>query len=110
MRCVLAVSLLLAIPPALILNAQVPQHLRLELLRGQLLGRDFERRQNEFRAWKLQERRRVPNYNAQLNGAVIDFHNHISKDDHYLLTNCGICRKYIGEIKSCTKKLEQAMK
>jgi hypothetical protein len=110
MQCVIAVFLVFAIWPALLLNAQVPQHLRLELLRTQLLGRDFQRRQNEFLAWKLEERRRVPGYNAQLNGAVIDFHNHILKDDHYLFTNCGICRKYIGEIKSCTNKLEQAMK
>jgi hypothetical protein len=41
MQCVLAVSLLLAIPPALIVNAQVPQHLRLELLRAQLARARF---------------------------------------------------------------------
>jgi len=56
----------------------------------------FEKRQNEFRARKLQERRNVPVYNAHLNGALIDFHNHISKDEHYLVTNCGICRKYLS--------------
>jgi len=75
-----------------------------------MLGRDFEKRQNEFRAWKLQERRNVPVYNVHLNGALIDFHKHILKDEHYLLTNCGICRKYLSEIKSYSKKLEQAMK
>jgi len=41
---------------------------------------------------------------------VIEFHNHILKDEHYLLTNYGICRKYIGEIKSYSKKLDHAMK
>ena len=108
LRCSLA--LLLLVLPVVVLNAQTPSYLRLELLRAQMLGRDFEQRQNDFRLWKLQERRRVPAYNAQLHGAVIDFHNHILKDEHYLLTNCGICRKYIGEIKSYSKKLEQAMK
>jgi len=86
LRCAVALLLLLAIPPGAVLNGQVPQHLRLELLNAQMLGRDFKRRQSDFRAWKLEERRRVPGYNAQLNGAVVDFHNHISKDDHYLLT------------------------
>jgi hypothetical protein len=43
MQCVIAVLLVFAIWPALLLNAQVPQYLRLELLRTQLLGRDFER-------------------------------------------------------------------
>ena len=47
------------------------------IAQGPMLGRDFERRQNEFRSWKLQERRRVPTYNALLNDAVIDFHKHI---------------------------------
>jgi hypothetical protein len=75
-----------------------------------VLGRDFEKRQNEFRAWKLEERRNVPVYNAHLSGALIDFHKHISKDEHYLVTNSGICRKYLSEIKSYSRKLEQAMK
>jgi hypothetical protein len=52
----------------------------------------------------------VPVYNAHLNEALIEFHEHISKDEHYLVTNCGICRKYLSEIKSYSKKLEQAMK
>ena len=86
------------------------QTMSLELLEAQMRGRDFEKRQNDFRLWKLQERRKVPAYNAHLNGAVIEFHNHILKDEHYLLTNCGICRKYLGEIKSYSKKLQQAMK
>lgn len=85
-------------------------HLRWELLRAQMLGRDFKKLQGDSRLWKEQERRRVPVYNVHLNGAVIDFHNHILKDEHYLVTNCGICRKYISEIKSYSKKLEQAMK
>ena len=52
----------------------------------------------------------MPVYNAHLNGALIDFHNHISKDENCLVTNCGICRKDLSEIKSYSKKLEQAMK
>ena len=108
--CSLALLLLLALHPVVVLNAQLPDYLRLELLRAQTLDRDFEQRQNDFSLWKLQERRRVPVYNAHLNGAVVDFHNHILKDEHYLATNCKICRKYIREIKSFSKKLEQAMK
>ena len=104
-----SLALILAVGPIVVLNAQTPNYLRLELLRVQTLGRDFEQRQNDFRWWKLQERRKVPLYNARLNGALIEFHNHISKDEHYLLTNCGICRKYLGEIKSHSKKLQQAM-
>ena len=84
--------------------------LQFELLRTQTLGRDSEKWQNGFRAWKLQERRNVPVYNARLNGALIEFHKHILKDEHYLVINCGICRKYLSEIKSYSKKLEQAMK
>jgi hypothetical protein len=105
-----SLALLLALQPPVVLNAQMPNYLRLDLLEAQKRGRDFEQSQNDFRLWKLQERRKVPTYNAHLNGAVIKFHNHILKDEHYLLTNCGICRKYIGEIKSYSKKLEQAMK
>jgi len=108
LRCNLAL-LLPALRPA-VLDAQMPNYLRLELIQAQMLGRDFEQRQSNFRLWKLQERRKVPAYNAHLNGAVIEFHNHILKDEHYLLTNCGICRKYIGEIKSYSKKLDHAMK
>ena len=52
----------------------------------------------------------MPVYDAHLNGALIDFHKHLSKDEHYLVTNCGICRKYLSEIKSYSRKLEQAMK
>ena len=90
--CSFVLLLLLAVRPVVVLNAQLPNHLRLELLRTQMLGRDFKKRQSEFRLWKEQERRRVPVYNVHLNGAVIDFHNHILKDEHYLVTNCGICR------------------
>ena len=106
--CSLALLLLLTLRPA-VLSAQLP-NLHLVLLRNQLRGRDCEQRHNDFRLWKLQERRNVPVYNAHLNGALIDFHKHISKDEHYLVTNCGICRKYLNEIKSYSKKLEQAMK
>ena len=108
--CSFALLLLLAFRSTVVLNAQMPNYLRFELLRVQTLRRDFEERQNDSRWWKLQERRKVPLYNARLNGAVIEFHNHILKDEHYLLTNYGICRKYIGEIKSYSKKLDQAMK
>lgn len=105
-----SLTLLLALQPAVVLNAQMPNYLRLDLLEAQMRRHDFEERQKDFRLWKLQERRKVPAYNAHLNGAVIGFHNHILKDEHYLLTNCGICRKYLGEIKSYSKKLQQAMK
>ena len=38
------------------------------------------------------------------------FHKHIIKDDHYLVTNCALCRKYLKQIKSYSKKIDQAMK
>jgi|KBSSwiStaDraftv2_1062776.scaffolds.fasta_scaffold72480_3 hypothetical protein len=81
-----------------------------DLFRGEVLAMDFEARQSEYRAWKLLERRKVPSYNAQLGGVIVEFHRHLSKDEHYLVTNCSICRKYLSEIKSYSKKLEQAMK
>ena len=99
--------LLLTLRPAFVhAQAQADSLLR----RAELTGIDFYNRQDAFHSWKQQERRRVPVYNARLNGVLIDFHKHISKDDHYLATNCGICRKYLHEIKSYSKKLEQAMK
>ena len=107
--CSLALLLLLALR-SVVVNAQMPNSLRLELLEAQMRRYEFDQRRNDFRLWKLQERRRVPVYNVHLNGAVIEFHNHIVKDEHYLVTNCRLCRKYIGEIKSYSKKLEQAMK
>ena len=70
---------------------------------------EFEQRQNQYSSWKERERRNVPVYNARLNGALASFHKHIG-DDHYLFANCTICRKYLKEIKTYSKKLEQAMK
>ena len=81
-----------------------------DLLKAQLLGIEFKQRQMEYRIWQAGERRNVPVYNARLNGAVIAFHKHIVKDDHYLATNCGLCRKYLQQIRSYSKKIEQAMK
>jgi len=110
LQCPLALLLLLITFHPEVLQAQLSRALQFELLRIQMSGRDSEKWQNGFRAWKLQERRNVPVYNARLNGALIEFHKHILKDEHYLVTNCGICRKYLSEIKSYSKKLEQAMK
>jgi len=56
---------LVTIRPA-VLHAQLPHGLRLALLKAQALGLDFEKRQNQFRLWKLQERRRVPDYDVHL--------------------------------------------
>jgi hypothetical protein len=56
------------------------------------------------------ERRNVPVYNARLNSAVLAFHEHIIQDGHYLVTNCSLCRKHLSQIKSYSKKLDQAMK
>ncbi len=41
--------LLLAPRPVVVLNAQTPNYLRLELLKNQMLGRDSEKWQNGFR-------------------------------------------------------------
>jgi hypothetical protein len=81
-----------------------------ELLKVQWVGIEFKQRQMEYRIWQASERRNVPVYNARLNGAVLAFHKHIVKDDHYLATNCGLCRKYLQQIRSYAKKIEQAMK
>ena len=97
----------------LFLDAQWPSVLEgpnMDVFRGDLLAMAFEARQNEYLSWRLQDRRKVPSYNAQLGGVIVEFHKHISKDEHYLVTNCLICRKYLSEIKSYSKKIEQAMK
>jgi len=83
---------------------------RLELLQAQQMSVEFHQRLLESRAWRARERRNVPVYNARLNGFVLAFHKHIIKDDHYLETNCSLCRKYLSQIKSYSKKLDQAMK
>ncbi|MCI0627848.1 MAG: hypothetical protein L0387_40395 [Acidobacteria bacterium] len=108
-RWAMALPLLIAIRPALLSQSCCPDP-RFEILKTQLMATEFKQRQMEYRAWQASERRNVPVYNARLNGAVIAFHKHIVKDDHYLATNCGLCRKYLQEIKSYSKKLEQAMK
>lgn len=110
LRRILGVSLLITLH-CNFLKAQSPYpNPVLELLRTRSLGIEFERKQAERRLWQQQERRQVPLYNARLNLAVIDFHKHILKDGHYLVTNCSLCRKYVKEIKSYSKKVEQAMK
>lgn len=81
-----------------------------ELLKAQQMGIEFQQLQLESRAWRDRERRNVPVYNARLNGAVIAFHKHITRDDHYLVTNCSLCRKHLSQIRSYSKKLDQAMK
>jgi hypothetical protein len=55
LQCPLALLLLIAFHPE-DRYAQLARALQLELVRTQMLGRDFEKRQNEFRAWKLQQR------------------------------------------------------
>jgi len=83
---------------------------RFELLQTQQMANEFQQRRLETRAWRDRERRNVPVYNARLNGAVLAFHKHIIQDDHYLVTNCPLCRKHLSQIKSYSKKLDQAMK
>ena len=87
------------------------------VLRRQRLGRierssanrQFCTRAGRVSTGKARRAPQVPVYNARLNNAVIEFHKHISKDAHYLATNCHICRKYLKEIKSASKKLQSAM-
>lgn len=81
-----------------------------ELLQTQQKAVEFRQLQLESRAWRDRERRNVPVYNARLNCAVISFHKHITQDDHYLMTNCSLCRKHLNQIKSYSKKLDHAMK
>lgn len=81
-----------------------------DLLQSQQMAAQFRQMQLEYRAWRDRDRRNVPVYNARLNGAVIAFHKHITKDDHYLTTNCSLCRKHLSQIKSYSRKLDRAMK
>ena len=106
----LSFPLLLAIWPATLHSQSRCPDFRLELLEAQQTGIEFRQRLRDSRAWRDRERRNVPVYNARLNGFVLAFHKHIIKDDHYLVTNCSLCRKYLSEIKSYSKKLDQAMK
>ena len=105
-----AVAILLTVWPTALCSQTCCQDSRLELLRAQLMSVEFRQRQMQYRAWKNLERRNVPVYNARLNGAVIAFHKHIISDDHYLVTNCGLCRKHLDQIRSYSKKLVEAMK
>jgi hypothetical protein len=82
----------------------------LDLIHVATVRQEFDQRQNEFRLAREQERRNVPTYNLCLSDAVLGFHKHILKDEHYLVTNCGICRKYLKDIKSYSKKLDRAMR
>ena len=102
--------LLVAAWPAALPSQSCCPDFRLELLQTQLMGIEFKQRQLESQAWRERERRNVPVYNARLNVAVLAFHKHIIKDGHYLITNCSLCRKHLSQIKSYSKKLDQAMK
>ena len=104
------VAVLLAVLPSALRSQSCCQDSRLELLKAQLMTVEFKQRQKAYQAWKDLERRNVPVYNARLNGAVIAFHKHIMSDGHYLVTNCGLCRKHLAEIRSYSKKLVEAMK
>lgn len=111
-HCFFSLFVWMTLHPAA-LSAQWSQccdDVRLELIRMAAQRIEFDQRRNTFLFWKQQERRNVPVYNARLNGAVLGFHKHIVKDEHYLVTNCEICRKYLKEIKSFSKKLDQAMR
>ena len=76
----------------------------LELLQTERVSMEFFKSQEDYRIAQMEERRRVPVYNARLNNAVADFHKHITKDSHYLVTNCAICRKYLSEIKCIRRR------
>jgi hypothetical protein len=106
----IVLPLLFATWPAAIHSQSCCSDFRFELLQTQQMAIEFQQRLLESRAWRDRERRNVPVYNARLNGAVLAFHKHIIQDDHYLVTNCPLCRKHLSQIKSYSKKLDQAMK
>jgi hypothetical protein len=106
----IALPLLFAIWPTTLRSQSCCADFRLELLQTQQMSIEFQQRRLESRAWRDRERRNVPVYNARLNGAVLAFHKHIIHDGHYLVTNCSLCRKHLSQIKSYSKKLDQAMK
>ncbi|MEW5976113.1 MAG: hypothetical protein AB1898_09960 [Acidobacteriota bacterium] len=87
-----------------------PTNRALDLLAVQAMVTQYESFRSSCQQLKAKERRNVPTYNARLNGAVVSFHGHIIKDNHHLTTNCSVCRKYLREIRSYAKKIEQAMK
>lgn len=91
-------------------SGSYPSSPMIDLLRVSLMRIEMEDFQRECRAWKERERRNVPTHNARLNGAVVSFHGHITRDNHHLTNNCSLCRRYLREIKTFSKKIEQAMK
>jgi len=106
----IVLPLLFAIRPDAVHSQSCCADFRLELLQTQQMSIEFQQRLRDSRAWRDRERRNVPVYNARLNGAVLAFHKHIIQDGHYLVTNCSLCRKHLSQIKSYSKKLDQAMK
>ena len=70
----------------------------------------FDEARESQRRYQENERRKIPAYNCHLSQAVVAFHRHILKDDHYLLLNCSVCRGYFAEIRSYFKKIQNALK
>ena len=106
----IVLPMLLSIWPVTLHSQSCCPDFRFELLQTQQIAVEFQQKLRESRAWRDRERRNVPVYNARLNGAVLAFHKHIIQDGHYLVTNCSLCRKHLSQIKSYSKKLDQAMK
>jgi hypothetical protein len=102
--------LLFAISPTAVHSQSCCPDFRLGLLQSQHIGSEFQQRRAGVPCLARPERRNVPVYNARLNSAVLAFHEHIIQDGHYLVTNCSLCRKHLSQIKSYSKKLDQAMK
>jgi hypothetical protein len=103
-------ALVVSIWPGALHSQSCCSYFPLEVLETQQMGMQFQRLQMDSRAWHDHEHRNVPIYNARLNIAVIAFHKHITQDDHYLITNCALCRKHLRQITSYSKKLDRAMK
>jgi hypothetical protein len=82
----------------------------LRLIAANARVQQFEQTVVQYQAERRRERLNVPVYNARLNNAVVGFHRHITKDDHYKHTNCAACRGYLDEIRKYAKKIDKAMK
>jgi hypothetical protein len=73
---------------------------------------------NQSIGWRLDRSRREFRYHQATEGSCLQrspersrcaFHAHFSKDNHRLIMNGALCRKYLQQIKMYWRKIEKAM-
>ena len=72
--------------------------------------KQFDEIHESQRRYREDERRKIPAYNYHLSQALLAFNKHVLKDDHDVFSNCLVCRSYFAEIRSCLKKIQNALK